>query len=235
MQWQEDNEHFVETKASKEVERLIICQNIAIVKGHSGSGKSAIVHYIALKYRSQGWNVKPVRTVMEVIQTINSFTSVIKNKVLFVFNDPIGNESFDEIGYTTWRKYEDTVKACLKKFKLLISIRKYILNDDKVKGLIKDGSNIVDISNDQLKLSRNKKEQIWRKYALSENVSRKALTKVFEAEAYLPLLCKLCFSKKLTEHEKVKLFTEPVEVLEEEIKMLIIQRKILCISSPGIV
>lgn len=189
-QWQEDNEHFVETKASKEVERLINCQNIAVVTGHSGSGKSAIVHHIALKYRNQGWKVKPVYTVKEIIETINSSTSVQENKVLFVFNDPIGKESFDEIEYNTWRKYEITLKACFKKVKLLISIRKYILNGDKVRGILKDGSNIVDISNDQLKLRRNEKEQIWRKYALNENVSRKELTKIFQAEAYFPLLCK---------------------------------------------
>lgn len=139
------------------MERLINCQNIAVVTGHSGSGKSAIVHHIALKYRNQGWKVKPVYTVMDMIQTINLSTSVQENKVLFVFNNPIGKESFDEIEYTTWRKYEIALKACLKKVKLLISIRKYILNDDKVRGILKDGSNIVDISDDQLKLSRNEK------------------------------------------------------------------------------
>lgn len=83
------------------MERFINCQNIAIVTGNTGSGKSAIMHHIALKYRSQGWKVKPVYTVMEIIQTINSSTSVLKNKVLFVFNDPIGIESFDEIEYST--------------------------------------------------------------------------------------------------------------------------------------
>uniref|UniRef100_A0A8W8NYJ4 Novel STAND NTPase 3 domain-containing protein n=1 Tax=Magallana gigas TaxID=29159 RepID=A0A8W8NYJ4_MAGGI len=51
--WQEDNKQFVETKASREVEGLIKCQNIVIVTGHTGCGKSAIVHHVALKYRSQ--------------------------------------------------------------------------------------------------------------------------------------------------------------------------------------
>lgn len=102
-QWKEDNKLFVETEASKEVERLINCQNTVIVTGHTGSGKSAIVHHIALKYKSQGWNVKPVRTVMEMIQTINSPTNIITRKVLFVFDDPIGKESFEEMEYTTWK------------------------------------------------------------------------------------------------------------------------------------
>lgn len=216
-QWQEDNEHFVETKASKEVERLINCQNIAVVTGHSGSGKSAIVQHIALEYRSQGWNVKPVRTVMEMIQTINSFTSVLDKKALFVLNDPIGKESFDEIEYTTLRKYEETIKACLNNVKLLMSCRKYILNDDKVKGLLKDESNIVDISNDKFKLDEKEKEEIWNKYTITENVPKEELIKIIRTEAYFPLLCKLCFSKKIKVHEMLRFFTEPVEVLEEEI------------------
>lgn len=218
-QWQEDNEHFVETEASNEVEKRINCQNIVIVTGHSGSGKSAIVHHIALKYRSQGWNVKPVSTVKEILQTINSSKSVLESKALFVLNDPIGKESFDEMEYTAWRKDEEKLKACLKKVKLLMSGRKYILNDNKVKGLLKDKSNIVDISNDKLKLSKKEKENIWSKYALKETVSSEELIQILQTEAYFPLLCKICFSTEV-EHAKVKFFTEPVEVLEEEINML---------------
>lgn len=133
--WKEYNELFVETKASKEVARLIECQNIVIVTGHIGSGKSAVVHRVALNYRCKGksWNVKPIYSVLDMKQSIDSLQDdTIDNKILFVLNDPIGKESFDEINYTSWRKYEDFLKACLKKFKLLLSCRKYILSDDKV-------------------------------------------------------------------------------------------------------
>lgn len=195
------------------------CQNIIIVTGHTGSGKSAILHHSALKYKSQGWNVKPVRTVMEMMQTINSPLNIMERKVLFVFDDPIGKESFEEMEYATWKKYEETLRACLKKVKLLMSCRKYILNDHQVTGLLKDEPNIVDISNDQLKLSEYEKEKIWSTYALNENISREVLTKIIQTEAYFPLLCKLCSSKHFKEHEKLKFFTRPVEVLEDEIKM----------------
>lgn len=215
--WEEDNTQFFETKASKEVERRIHSKDMVIVTGHTGSGKSAIVQHIALKYRSQGWNVKPVCTMTEIIQTINSTTSG-RERTFFVLNDPIGKDSFDEIEYTLWRKYEETLKACLIKMKLLMSSRKYILNDAKVKGLLKVKSNIVDISNDQLKLSRNEKEEILNKYSLNKNVSREEFLKIIQTEAYFPLLCKLCFSKKIKEHKMLRFFTEPVKVFEDEIK-----------------
>lgn len=65
-----------------------------------------------------------------------------------MFNDLIGKVLFDEIEYIIWRKYEIVLKVCLKEVKFLILIRKYILNDDKVRGILKDGLNIVDISDD---------------------------------------------------------------------------------------
>lgn len=79
------------------MERLINVQNIVIVTGHSGSGKSATIHHIALTFRSQRWKVKPVYSVIDMIQAINLSTNILENKVMFVLNDPIGKESFDEI------------------------------------------------------------------------------------------------------------------------------------------
>lgn len=99
--WQEDNKQFVETKASREVEGLIKCQNIVIVTGHTGCGKSAIVHHVALKYRSQGWSVKPISAVMDIIQIINVSTGDLDGRTIFVVSDPIGKDSFDEIEYTS--------------------------------------------------------------------------------------------------------------------------------------
>lgn len=185
----------------------------------TGSGKSAIVHQSALKYKRQGWNIKPVRSVMEMMQTMNSPSNTMKSKVLLVFNDPIGKESFEEMEYTTWKKYEETLKGCLKKDKLLMSCRKCILYDHQVTGFLKDRANIVDISNDPLKLSKNENEEILSKYALNKKLSTNVLTEIIETEAYFPLLCKICSSKEYKEHEKLRFFTRPVEVLKKEVQL----------------
>lgn len=216
--WEEDNKQFVETKASKEVERLIKCQNIVIVIGHTGSGKSAIVHHGALKYRSQGWKVKPVCTVMDVVQNINISTRDLDDKILFVLSDPIGKDSFDELEYTLWRKYEEILKAIFKKFKVLMSCRKHIINDNKVKGLLKDKSHVVDLSNDNFKLSIKEKENIWNKYDVDKTVSRKELEEIIQTETYFPLLCKLYFTNRANIKDKLRFFKSPVELFEREIQ-----------------
>lgn len=79
--------------------------------GHSGSGKSAIIQHIALKYRCQEWIVRPIYNVKELIND----SLLIQSKTLFVLNDPIGKESIDEVAYYEWRQHEEKLKALLKK------------------------------------------------------------------------------------------------------------------------
>lgn len=93
-QWQEDNDNFISTRACNEVEKLIKSRNLVIVTGNSGSGKSATIQHIALSYRSQGWTVIPVYRVKEIIDAWSGQDAL--DRTLLVFNDPIGNESFDE-------------------------------------------------------------------------------------------------------------------------------------------
>lgn len=193
-------------------------QNIVIVTGHTGSGKSAILHHIALKYRNEGCNVKPVRTVMDMIQIINSSKSILNDEIIFVLDDPIGKESFDEIEYTSWRKYEESLQACLNKIKLLVSCRKYILSDVKVKGILKDKSNVIDLTKDQFKLSIEEKKDIWKKHGGDETVFIEELSENVQTESCFPLLCRLYLSKKFTTTETLRFFKAPVEVFEEELR-----------------
>uniref|UniRef100_A0A8W8NNY9 Novel STAND NTPase 3 domain-containing protein n=1 Tax=Magallana gigas TaxID=29159 RepID=A0A8W8NNY9_MAGGI len=215
-QWQKDDTLFVETRASIEVEKLIQSQNIAIVTGNPGSGKTAIVQHIALKYRSQGWTVKPVDAAKDTIEVLSKHT--LEKRTIVVLNDPIGKETLDQLEYSSWKKQEENLQACLTKVKLLVSCRIYILNDNRVKGILKSKSNIIDISSKQLQLSKTEKKNIWQVYASNENVSKDELEKIVQSEAYFPLLCKLYFANKIKMKDRLKFFTEPIEVFEEEIR-----------------
>ncbi|XP_078312653.1 uncharacterized protein LOC111135836 [Crassostrea virginica] len=139
-QWENDDGAFVQTKATQEVERMIKSENHVIVTGFSGSGKSAIIQHIALYYRKKGWVVRPVDAIEEIKDAY--FSNTFKeNETLFVFNDPIGKEVFDDILYCSWKKYEERLKAFLKKVKLLMTCRKQILNDSRTKGIFSEKKN----------------------------------------------------------------------------------------------
>lgn len=162
--------------------------------------------------------MKPFYTVIDLMEIINSTKNNLENKIIAVLNDPIGKESFDEIKFNSWIKYEESLKECLKKIKLLVSCRIYILNDKRVKGILNDKSNIVDLSNDQLNLCKSEKKEIWQIYAPNEKVTKAELAKIVKSEAYFPLLCKLCFVNKIKKSERIKLFMEPAEIFEEKIR-----------------
>lgn len=82
---------------------------------------------------------------------------------------------------------------------------------------MKDKSETVDISNNQFELSTEEKENIWKRHAFDEYVSKKELMEIVQTEAYFPLLCKLYFSNVNKEIEVLRFFKAPVEVLGEEI------------------
>ena len=91
-----EDDIFVSTNASRNVEELSKSKNLVIVAGHSGCGKSATVQHIALQYRREGWDVKPVDTIEEIKETYVSETFT-ENKTVCVYHDPIGKESYNEI------------------------------------------------------------------------------------------------------------------------------------------
>lgn len=163
--------------------------------------------------------VKPVNTVMDLVQIIRIFTCDLNDRILFVLSNPIGKDSFDELQYTFWRMYEEILKESFKTVKVLMSCRKHIMNDIKVKGLLKDKSHIVDLSNDNFKLSIKEKENIWKKYDVDKTVSRKELEEIIQTETYFPLLCNLYFTNRANIKDKLRFFKTPVELFEREIQI----------------
>lgn len=187
-----------------------------IVTGNSGAGKSAIIQHSALKYRSQGWMVKLVNEVKEIPSL---YSSAIQNKSIFVLNDPIGKQYFDEIAYNSWESHEETLKICLKNVKVLLSCRKYILCDERVTCLLMDKENSVDINNVNLRLNNDEKLKIWNIHSNNYKLSKKELAEIFEIEEYYPLLCKLYFTNARKINDGIlKFFKEPILVVEKEIR-----------------
>lgn len=209
---------FIPTTACKEVESLINKQNLVIVVGHSGSEKSAIIQHIALKYRSQGWAVKPVTRVDKILEAYES-NNILPKKTLFVINDPIGKESFDEMAFASRKKYDSHLRACLKNIKMLLSCRKWVQCDVRANGFFDDNSNIVDIDSGKCILSDDEKRQILNKYKTNNyDFSETDLEEVLKTETYFPLLCKLFFSDTEKQKDGLNFFIEPVEKIKEEIR-----------------
>nr|XP_034329461.1 ankyrin-3-like isoform X2 [Crassostrea gigas]XP_034329462.1 ankyrin-3-like isoform X2 [Crassostrea gigas] len=216
-QWKQDDINFISTQACEKVKNMIKSWNLVIVAGHSGSGKSTIIQHIALLYREQGWTVKRVKKVEDIVDEYNS-SRFQKNKTICVFNDPLGKESFDEIYNDSWQRYEKDLKLYLKTAKILMSCRTCIISDSRVERYLVNQSAMVDIDNEKNRLSIDEKRHILTEYKLNMNLSDDDCNEIVEVERYFPLLCNLYSSKDEYISKGVRFFTEPVTVLKEEIR-----------------
>ncbi|XP_065941925.1 uncharacterized protein [Magallana gigas] len=215
-QWEQEDDFFIPTKAFKEVEKHIKSSNLVIVTGHSGSGKSAIIQHIALKHKKQGWTVRRIQKIDDIRKEYSS-GQFQKDKTIFILNDPFGNESFDEILNNSWKTCEEELKLYIQTAKLMMSCRTHIINDGRLAHYLVNQSHIINIDDDKYKLSVNEKRQILTKYTSAMNLSEKDRNEIVKVEMHFPLLCKL-YSKKEYTNKGIGFFTEPVEVLREEIK-----------------
>lgn len=222
-QWEKDDIYFVSTRASKKVEKMTENQNIVIVAGNSGYGKSAIIQHIALQYREQGWTVEPVNKVEEILYAFSE-EEMLRSKVLFVFNDPIGKESFDKMLYQSWKELEEKLPYYIKTYtcKLLISCRKSVLSHKRVKGRLNDEwcTSILDINNYENSLNEHEKRNILEKHTSAMDLSNELRDEIIKYEDYFPLLCKLFSMKAEYKKAGLRFFKEPITVLIEEIRAI---------------
>lgn len=149
-----------------------------------------------------------MKPIYEINEITDSYSSVdeLQHRALFVLNDPIGNESFDEIAYISWKQQEKRLKVCLKTIKLLLSCKKNTLSDPRVRGILRDKSCIVDLSHDQFKLDKDEKQKIWESYSPNKNISKEEIDGIVQIEAYFPLLCKLYFNNKSKKNRETAIF-----------------------------
>ena len=226
-QWQEENDFFISTKAAKNVVQVVETNNQVIVTGHSGSGKSAIIQHIALKYRERGWRIKPVYSFKEIHDAYKS-KNFGTGPYIFVFNDPIGKESYDEMAYNEWVRYREIIDLLIKRAKLLLTCRGSVLSDTRATGFFEQNLGEVEIDEQKLvkidinenhnKLSIDEKKNMFKKHLPDVKLTKEDLNQIFEIDLYFPLLCKLSRGKLLQKRNIVDLFKEPGGVLEKEIK-----------------
>lgn len=81
---------------------------------------------------------------------------------------------------------------------MLVSCRRYILNDARVRGILKDTSctSIIDLNDDQYELNNKEKRTMLEEYSLNSIFSNEDINEIIKTKEYFPLLCKLYSSDK---------------------------------------
>ncbi|CAC5376601.1 unnamed protein product [Mytilus coruscus] len=224
--WRRDEEKFIETEATRQVEKRLRDDNCVLVVGRSGNGKSSILRHLALKVCDEN-KYQIIPTVIDP-SDIHHFYNQKKSQ-LFVIDDLWGKEkNINAQSVNVWSNKIDDILRLLKtasvfkdkhksaiNVKLLFAVGIDIYNDSIFNGLDSLRSYVCDISN--WPLNDQEKLAMIRNYISSKSES-KLTQKLKSDKAYFPLLCKIAEGK--TAGQIMRLFSNLNDFIKQDILAL---------------
>lgn len=223
--WRKDEETFLETKAANTVGERIKTQNIVVVTGSSGSGKSSIVHHIAFELqRTEKYDIIPV---------LEGPTDIIKHfhrgrKQVFVVDDVCGKEGICKPMVDMWLTHMEkltTIFTSSCSTKLLVSCRLQIFHEKLFQCLVMFKDTECNLLSKDLRLSSTERVQMLAKYVKEEWVND--IDETMLNVDFLPLLCKLATNEK-SKNGMINLLKHPVECISESIDYIIESDRVKC-------
>ncbi|CAC5382512.1 unnamed protein product [Mytilus coruscus] len=223
-EWEQQIEKFVTTRAVSSILALIQKKNSVTVIGHSGKGKSAYIHFIAIHLRNNlEYQIVPCHSPSDITDYYN-----INTKQVFVIDDICGKYTLIQSKVNEWKDYESRLGPILRKTnghtKILASCRNQIFEDGQFKRLkhFTDSDALCDLSSESNALTDTDLIAIASKY-IPANVAEN-MRNEFPKHEFLPLLFTLyqsCYEMnqdlKLKEFLKYPFiyYTEEIEELRE--------------------
>ncbi|XP_052080425.1 uncharacterized protein LOC127718446 [Mytilus californianus] len=219
MQIQEwESEKIVETRAIKELIHLMTHNNIVLVTGTFGCGKSSALHYIALQFHhDKEYDIIPVSNPEEIKQYFNPDC-----KQVFVIDDACGTYSIDIYKVNRWIDISNDILSMIlsSDIKIVASCRTHISQDRLFKGIDILSEVTCDMLSVKLCLTEKERMLIGNIF-LSQNdmqvlktSNENLITKYF----FFPLLCNLYQKQKSL--DIVQFFSNPDEVIRTEFNRL---------------
>ncbi|XP_052064699.1 uncharacterized protein LOC127704622 [Mytilus californianus] len=224
--WERDDETFVETRASEHVMSWLSKCNIAVLTGSSGTGKSFLIHHVALElHRQKNFDIIPLSFVTAPSDIIR-YKSKIRNQV-FVIDDICGKGTINVQFVNIWKDLKEKLKSVFQSYsveteetisaKLLISCRLQVFNDSQFKCLSLFTENAVNLVSESFCLLGDERKLIIQKYLTSEQINH-VIDHLCDFD-FFPLLCKM--SKNLSFDKLKLLFTSPIKTIKEDIEYMI--------------
>jgi energy-coupling factor transporter ATP-binding protein EcfA2 len=168
--------------------------------GAPGSGKSAMVHHIALKLQEEGYKVVAIKNIRE-----RKELSDPKNPQVFIIDGVL--EVQKTALYASMANLElEITQPCMNKSRTLVTCREAVFNETKIHiPFIAKEENVIMLQSSAHALNNNDKKQILQTYGLSEYIIPPAL--LTSTTEMFPLLCQLFSMKQTAEfHELSEYF-----------------------------
>ncbi|XP_052078386.1 ankyrin-1-like isoform X1 [Mytilus californianus] len=223
--WRKDEEKFIETEASKNVEERLRKDKCVLVVGRSGNGKSSIIRHLALSIQAEmSYQIMPtVKSPSDIL----AFNDQKRNQI-FIIDDLLGKDMINAQAVDEWSAEIDKVLMLLNtdsrcktekepdgNVKFLFATGVDFYNDSMFHRLNPIKKYACDISN--WPLNDQEKLAMIRNYISPESESK--LTKKLNSdEAYFPLLCKIAEGR--TAEHIIRLFSNLNDFIKQDLLAL---------------
>ncbi|CAG2233821.1 unnamed protein product [Mytilus edulis] len=210
--WYKELAKFVVTKAAQYAYQRIQTEKLVVIKGPTGTGKSACAYHVALRLKNEYcFTIMPARQPSDITQYYKAGTNQV-----FIIDDCIGKYDLEESEVVTWEKEGPLIHKILSnndQTKVILTCRKSIWHPNVFDrfGL---QVFVCDLHTDELRLTVSEKRTICESYL--EKSDMKVITdEIINMYSFLPSLCSIFSSEDVGTVENF--FTLPVQLIEEEI------------------
>ncbi|CAC5381079.1 unnamed protein product [Mytilus coruscus] len=210
--WTSKLSQFVITTATQFICNRIQENNVIVIIGPTGSGKSANAYHVAFRLKEEsGYTVIPARQSIDITNY-----HIPDTKQVFVIDDFIGKYAVDEIDAGLWEKNWPLLNKILSKninTKLILTIRTYVWQPERYKYLsLSDFT--CDLLSDAIGLSLTERLSICKSY-LNQADMEALKDDTILMYSFLPSLCSSYASSNNISVERF--FTVPYQIIEDEI------------------
>lgn len=217
--WKTDLINFYKTRGAQEVVKSIKENNIVMIIGNSGTGKSTTMKYTTLQLREEGYEII-------ILSDPNDIPSqrFINRKQLFIMDDVLGKYRIDSMAFGMWERLHDRLKVVFndKSAKLLVTLRRQLHKTIRqVQPFLIFDSKVVDLDSNDLVLSKDEKIAMLEKYLENKNLTNIMTSNeksvMCTCNIAFPLLCSVFSSNQDFWKQKAKLFQSPTVVFKREL------------------
>ncbi|XP_021353715.1 uncharacterized protein LOC110450473 isoform X2 [Mizuhopecten yessoensis] len=211
--WKKRADDLFVTKGMRNAMEFSKHNNLLIITGPQGSGKSSALRYVSVALKHDGFIVYPCMKPSD----IEYYWDETKKQV-FVIDDPIGSECVSLVGVQMMERYSDRIKTCIAGHttKVILAIRSEILNDKYVSSsetLVTSRQNEIDLTEEENALSEQERKDMFSHYVSRTGVRNISL-QMPQLHCF-PLLCHAFFKVGTIRKNPTEFFSSPFSVIKD--------------------
>ncbi|XP_062571607.1 uncharacterized protein LOC134233609 [Saccostrea cucullata] len=218
-QWKEEDSYFFETKSFSAMMEKVQKKSYMTFVGVAGSGRSATVRHIALKFQDEGYKIVPVQDIRDLQL---QFFDIHKPQI-FIIDDVVGDSGLHREKLTCLLECEERItNPRLTKSKVLMTFREDVF-DKCCKSFFTSEQHVIRLQTEET-LTDDDKREILEKHGLDRDLlSFSSLRKSFDM---FHLLCKLYLKEDTFRAYGEIFFISPLQCISRELDKMSIENNV---------